>query len=215
MRVRAPLHSIDVRGRFGVGPVFSIWRGLNYARIFAVPTNPRSTRQLVMRGYITDASRAWGGLTDAQRAGWETFAEAQNRKNVFGQDFTTSGFNEYCALYVMASDIGETPVSDAPTTSAPLLVTDGAITAGSGSGEIDVDWTAGQGGYVDIYITPVLPAGRAPQDNNYRHDSYTADVTATKTLSGLVSGGKYGVKIRQIFANGQIGPWLQETLSAT
>jgi len=214
MRVRAPLHSIDVRGRFGVGPVFSIWRGMNYARIFTVPVNPMSTRQLTIRGFITDASRAWASLTDDQRSDFNDYAESLNRKNVFGQDLSASGFNEYCALYCLAADLGETPVSDAPTTSAPTLVTDGAIAEGSGNGEIDVDWTAGQGGFVDVWITQLLGPGRAPQSSDYTHDSYTADATETKTISGLTAGGKYGVKIRQVFANGQSGPWIQETLTA-
>ena len=96
MKVRAPLHSIDVRGRFGVGPVFSIWRGLNYARMLVIQGNPRSTRQLAIRGLITDASRAWAGLLDSDRAGWEVYAAGLNRKNVFGQDLETSGFNESC-----------------------------------------------------------------------------------------------------------------------
>jgi len=214
MRVRAPLHSIDVRGRFGMGPVFSIWRSLNYARLFVIPTNPRSPRQLVIRAFLTSASRAWGALSGAQRAGWEAFAGLLSRKNVFGQDLKSSGINEYCALYVLASDLGQVPVSDAPVTDAPLLVTDAAITEGANSGEIDVDWTAGQGGFVDVWITGLLPPGRKAQESDYVHSSYTLDATATVVTGGLVAGGKYGVRCRQVFLNGQTGPWLSETLTA-
>lgn len=168
-----------------------------------------------MRGFMTAASRAWNALSDANRTSFNTYAQNQNRKNVFGQDVKASGFNEYCALYTVASDLGETPVSTAPVTAAPLIVTDGAITAGAGSGEIDIDWTAGQGGYLDAWITPVLPDGREPKESDYAHNSYTTDVTATKTISGLTGGSKYSVKIRQVFANGQVGPWTVETLDAT
>lgn len=214
MRVRAPLHSIDVRGRFGVGPVFSIWRGLNYARLLVIPDNPRSDRQLVIRGLLTTASRAWAALSDGERAGWEVYAQSLNRKNVFGQDLTTSGFNEYCSCFVLASDVGETPSDTAPTVAGPLLVTDGAIAQGAGSGQITATWSAGQGGFVDVWITALLPAGRAPQESDYAHNSYTADATATKTISGLTAGGKYSVRIRQVFASGQYGPWTVETLLA-
>lgn len=214
MRVRSPLHSIDVRGRFAVGPVFSIWRGLNYARIFTVPVNPSTSRQLEIRGLMTDASRGWALITDAQRAAFEVYADGMNRKNVFGQDLKTTGFNEYVALFVLASDVGETPVSDAPVTDAPALVTDGAIATGATDGIIDITWTAGQGGFMDAWITPVLGAGRQPQKSDYTHLSYTADVTATLEISGLVVAGKYGVKIRQVALDGQVGPWLQSTLLA-
>lgn len=214
MRVRGPLHSIDVRGRFALGPVFSIWRGLNYARLFVVPTNPRSIRQLAIRALLTSSSRAWAALTTGQRTGWETYADGLTRKNVFGQEIKTSGINEFCALYVLASDTGGVPVDDAPVTDAPLLVTGVAVAEGALSGEIDVTWSAGQGGFVDVWITPVLSPGAKAQESAYSHQSYTADVTATVTISGLVPGGKYGVRARQVFANGQVGPPISATLTA-
>ena len=215
MKIRGPLHSIDARGRFGVGFVLTAWRGLSVARIFTMPTNPRSARQLTIRGIMTAASRAWSALNDANRLSWTNYAGIQNRKNVFGQDIRASGFNEYCALYCLASDMGETPVSTAPSTSKPLLVEDGAIAAGAAAGEIDITWTAGQGGSVDIYKTGELPAGRAAKESDFTHDSYTADATAILTLTGLTTGAKYGIRIRQVFANGQVGPWTQSTLNAT
>jgi len=215
MKIRAPLHSIDVRGRFGVGLVFSNWRGLSVGRIFTVPTNPRSIRQLVIRGLMTGGARAWTALTDGNRTGWTNYAGIQNRTNIFGQSVKATGFNEYCACFVLASDCGETPVAVAPVTAAPLTVTDGVISAGAASGQIDVSWTAGQGGFVDVWITGALPAGRQPRKSDYTHDSYTADATATLTLSGLTPTTKYGVRIRQVFANGQVGPPLVGIVIAT
>jgi len=169
---------------------------------------------LIIRGLLTGGSRAWDDLTDSQRDGWEVYADGLTRKNVFGQGIKTSGINEYCSCFVLASDMAETPVSDAPVTSAPVLVTDATIGEGALSGEIGVNWTAGQGGFVDVWITPLLNAGRKAQESAYSHQSYTADATATLTIDGLVAGGKYGVRCRQIFANGQFGPWFAVTLTA-
>lgn len=215
MKIKAPLHSMDARGRMGVGFVLSNWRGTSVARVFVVPRNPRSSRQLTIRALMTSASREWTSLTDAFRLGWTVYSTEQSRKNIFGQSITASGFNEYCALFVLASDIGGTPVSEAPITVGPLMVTDGVIEGGALAGEIDVDWTAGQGGFVDVWMSKLLPAGRAPKESDYVHNSYTADVTATKTISGLTTGGKYAVRIRQIFDNGQSGPPTVEILTAT
>ena len=214
MKIRGPLHSIDARGRFGVGFVMSIWRGLSVARIFTMPTNPRSSRQLAIRAIMTTASRAWNGLSDANRTTWEVYANLQNRKNVFGQDIRASGFNEYCALFSIATDAGETPGDEAPVVAAPLLVTDGDISTPALDGEILIGWTQGQTGFLDAYITQELSAGRQPRESDYRHDSFTADATETLTISGLTIAGKYGVKIRQVFASGQVGPWTQKTLLA-
>ena len=214
VRIRAPMHSVDVRGRFGVGVVFSKWRGVSVGRIFALPTNPRSTRQLVIRGLLTAASRAWTALEDIERAGWEVYAAAQSRKNIFGQDSKASGFNEYVALSMLAADMGETPLSIAPIVPGPLLVTDGLIAEGAAAGSIDITWTAGQAGFVDAWITGVLPAGRAPKQGDYKHNSYTADATETVTIADLVEGGKYGVRIRQVFESGQPGPPTVTVLTA-
>jgi len=214
VKIRAPLHSIDVRGRFGVGLVFSNWRGLSVGRIFTVPTNPRSIRQLIIRGLMTGGARAWAALTDANRTGWNVYAGIQSRTNIFGQAVKATGFNEYCACFVLASDVGETPVSEAPITASPLSVVDGAITEGATDGIIDIAWTDSQGGYVDVWKTGQLPAGRNPRESDYTHDSYTEDATESKELSGLVPGGKYGVRIRQVFANGQVGPPMVAVLVA-
>lgn len=212
MRVRGPLHSLDVRGRFGVGIVFTNWRGLSVARMFTVPTNPQSTRQVVIRALMASASRAWEDLTQPQRVGWNNYAKDVGRTNVFGQEIKTSGFNEYCALSVIAEDTGTAPGGDAPTEIAPLAVTDGVIEEGAASGEIDVTWTAGQGGFVDIWLAGPLPNGRFAVKSDFAHDSYTADVTATKTISGLTAGKQYVVSIRQVATTGQVGPWTKEEL---
>jgi len=214
MRVRAPLHSIDVRGRFGMGPVFSIWRGLNYARSLVIPVNPQSVRQLLIRGFLSGLSRAWALLTDDQRQSWEDYADLQNRKNVFGQDLKTSGINEYIALGVIAEDTEEGAVSDPPVTENPPLVGGLAFAEGALSGEIAATWTGSDGDYVDIWITKQLGAGRKAYPTDYRHDSYTAIAGGTLTISGLVAGGKYALKGRAVRTSGQVGPYQSATLTA-
>lgn len=214
MKIRAPLHSMDARGRFGVGFVFSIWKGMSTARVFSVPVNPRSSRQMVIRALLTSASRAWAALTDANRDAWDAWALLQNRKNIFGQDQKVSGYNEYCSLSVLAADVGETPVSSPPADPAPVMVTDGAIAEGAAGGEIDVTWTAGQDGFVDVWATGVLPVGRQPRESDYRHLAYVADATESYTIEGLIGGSLYGVRIRQVAADGQSGPWIGEVLEA-
>jgi len=214
MRVRAPLHSIDVRGRFGVGPVFSIWRGLNYARLLVIPVNPQSERQLLIRGFLSGLSRAWGLLTDLQREAWEAYALTLNRKNIFGQDLQTSGINEYIALGVIAEDTEEGAVSDPPTTEPPPLLGGLAFAEGVASGQIDITWSGSDGDYVDVWITQQLASGRKAYPTDYRHHSYTIIGTGTLTISDLVPGGKYSLKGRSVRASGQIGPYQSDTLTA-
>jgi hypothetical protein len=53
-----PLGSYDARGKVA-GVVYSIWRGVNYARRKVTPANPRSDDQVAIRDLINDASKAW------------------------------------------------------------------------------------------------------------------------------------------------------------
>lgn len=213
MKVRAPLHSIDVRGRFGVGPVFSIWKGQNYARVLSIPINPQTERQLDVRGYLISASRSWALLNDGQRNAWENYAEAHPRTNVFGQEVTVSGFNEYVAMAVMALDLGETPLVSPPEVPAPSFVTDLAGASGA-EGEVDVTWTAGQGGFVDVWIAGPVSAGRKSKETDYRHNVFEADEMETVTIENLVAEATYDLKVRQVFASGQVGPFGKLTATA-
>lgn len=209
MKVRAPLHSIDVRGRFGVAIVFSIWRGANYARTFTVPTNPRTARQMIIRALLTTASRAWNALTDAQRTAWDAFAQLQSRTDVFGEAIKATGINEYVALSVISADVGQVPVSDPPITDAPAVLAGADVAPTIVPGELAIDWSGADGDFVDVWITPLLPAGRKPSENLYSHAIYPAIGAPPATIDGLVSGGKYGLKVRAVRNNGQLGPFLK------
>jgi len=216
MRVRAPLHSIDVRGRFGSGVIFSIWKGRNYAKKMAIPTNPESTRQLAIRGILTTQTRAWGDLTDAQREQWKAFAENQTRKNVFGEDVKLSGFNEFVSLAALSADMGETPVSVPPETANPGTVT--GFTAGAGAtedGEIAVEWTDTYGAYVDVWLAGPLPAGRKAGKSDFRHNAYPSESDTSVDITGLTPGGIYEVKVRIVRANGQAGNFLKTRTTAS
>lgn len=58
-KVISPLMSMDARGQIGKAIVFSIWKGVNYVRQYAIPSNPNSADQVAIRGIISQASVAW------------------------------------------------------------------------------------------------------------------------------------------------------------
>jgi len=206
MKVKGPMHSIDARGKMGDSFVYSIWRGANTIRGLTVPYNPQSTRQTTIRGFLTDASRAWENLTEVQREAWRTAASTRQKTNPLGQSYYASGLNYFAGLYVLASDAGETPVESVPVTSEPVTLV-GAAFAGGDEGVITCTWSGSDGDFVDIWVTPQMNLGVMVQDNMYRHHSYTAIATGTKDITGLVSEGQYGLKVRAIRDNGQAGPF--------
>ena len=41
-KVNGPLFSLDARGQLGKALVYAIWKGLNYARKYVIPFNPKT-----------------------------------------------------------------------------------------------------------------------------------------------------------------------------
>jgi hypothetical protein len=54
-KLKAPLLSLGASGQIGKSVVFFPWKGLNAAREYVIPTNPKSEAQQTQRGYLTDA----------------------------------------------------------------------------------------------------------------------------------------------------------------
>ena len=54
-KLKAPLLSLGASGAIGKSVVFFNWKGLDVAREFVVPANPKSTDQTTQRGYLTAA----------------------------------------------------------------------------------------------------------------------------------------------------------------
>jgi hypothetical protein len=69
-RVTGPLMSFDASGTIAGSVVFSKWRGRNYVRRHAIPSNPRTTGQLAARAIIAFLGSEWASLSAPQQATW-------------------------------------------------------------------------------------------------------------------------------------------------
>lgn len=90
--VKAPLFSLDARGKIADTLVYSIWKGLNYCRQYVIPFNPNSAAQQTIRGYFSDAVTAYQAEAQPNKDAWDTAVE--------NQGFAMSGFNYYVAEYI-------------------------------------------------------------------------------------------------------------------
>jgi hypothetical protein len=79
--------SIDASGSLAKSIVFSKWRGRNYVRRLAIPSNPRTGGQLSARSIISFLAPLWAGFGAPQWATWNALAAATN----------VSAFNAYIA----------------------------------------------------------------------------------------------------------------------
>ena len=87
-RVTGPLMSIDASGTLAGALVFAKWRGRNYVRRHAVPSNPRTASQVSSRAIMKFVGSDWKNVPDLDKATWEESADAKK----------VSPFNEYIAV---------------------------------------------------------------------------------------------------------------------
>ena len=91
----------------------------SYDRSRVTPVNPNSTRQSAARSLLAAGSQSWQTLSDVQRTGWKSFADAHPRTDSLGSTITLTGHQAYVGLYCALINAGLTPSDDAPGGEAP------------------------------------------------------------------------------------------------
>ena len=88
-------------GKLGTSVVFYQNAGRQCARIFFVPTNPRTDLQVLCRQAMTAASQWWSkSLNDSQRAAWNLFAaDVAQRSGQLGLQYKRTGQQLAVASY--------------------------------------------------------------------------------------------------------------------
>lgn len=88
---RAPLFGFGASGALAKSIVYGQWKGIDVAREYVVPANPRSTSQVTQRGYMTSAVAEWHDTTNVLSAvdkeAWNRYAGIQKPAR--------SGFNQF------------------------------------------------------------------------------------------------------------------------
>lgn len=109
-----------IRGTLG-GVIYSANGSGTYARAWAPPSNPRTSKQTSERSFLGEMSTAWRNLSDAQRAAWDAFAAlgAQELFNSLGESYYASGFNWFTKCNVRLLRLGRSIISAVPTQARP------------------------------------------------------------------------------------------------
>lgn len=95
---------------------FSHNRGGQYIRQRAVPVNPSSSFQQVVRNATAALTSLWGStLTDAQREGWETYAANVLLPDSLGEPRNIGGLPQYVRSNVSRVQTALPRVDDPPT----------------------------------------------------------------------------------------------------
>ena len=76
VKVAGPMFSLSASGTLANAITFATWKGRPYVRERVIPSNPKSGAQVGRRAMFTFLSQEWAGLSTAQKATWETLADA-------------------------------------------------------------------------------------------------------------------------------------------
>lgn len=195
-KVIGPLQSTEARG--GIGAlIFNTWRGISIVKSFTSPAQPRTARQLRIRGFLTSYSQLWASRTTEERAAWDTWAADHPLSDWTGQPVRMTGHNAYVMCNVLLADMGQTAITDPPTTDAPAAVAGLALTPSSD--QISVAFTpyGGTGTQIDLWLYGPHSAGRKPKIERARHNVYGPGETSPVVIDNL-SPGVYTVFARGV-----------------
>lgn len=141
------------------GSTFARNRGGLYVRSRAVPVNPGTEFQAIVREALGTLAARWRNtLTAAQRAAWDNYALNTPRNNALGDPINIGGIGAYIRGNVVRAQAGLAYVDDGPT--LPGVPEVGTISVASRLGAsytINYDdtlpWTSEDGAALCIYMS--------------------------------------------------------------
>lgn len=211
------------------GQTFSHNRGGMYTRARAIPTNPNSPRQALARAALTASVMQWNSLTDAQRAGWDNYAQNTPVTNVLGDQIILSGQQQFVRSNSYRIRAGLAVVSAAPV----IFNTGEAWTSISSAVFVDPDLTvsgvmstaASDDGDVAGQLGFSLNAGRTYYGGPYQFGATNALAAASNAPSVVIStsdvdvpiviGNRIPIRVRNLYDDGRVSAEFRDVVTIT
>lgn len=166
-----------------------------YRRTRAIPVNPNSTQQGVVRARMSANAATWRTLTSAQRAGWSDLADNMTRSDALGSSYTLNGFLAYCSVNNNNVAAGNAVVADAPALTTPATILTAVITLTAAA--LSVAYTVtplAAGARLFTFVSPQRSAGRN-FESDYRLLAVSAAAAASPANVYAAYVAKFGVPI--------------------
>lgn len=189
----------DLRGKDGQ---VVIRKGRNSLILtpWVMPSNPRTTAQRTVRGYLTRASKTYESLTTTQATAWKNYANSITKTDpVSGKSYhptAVSVFVEYATKFLQLNPSGTIPLmpptSDFLGDSITLLVESESpgvlLFTASGANVAGVT--------TELLVQRIANANRTPSNGQYRHAAWKAFTSGSLTQQVSVSAGYYAAGYR-------------------
>lgn len=166
-----------------------------YLRSRAIPVNPGSSAQGLVRARMSANSAAWRALTGAQRAGWADLGLSMVRTDSLGQSYTLQGNQAYASVNNIRLLCSLAVVSDAPALVTPPVITTATITLTAASLSIAYTPTPMPAAtYLIVYASPQRSAGRS-YESDFRFVKLGAAAAASPLVALTEYTAKFGVPV--------------------
>jgi len=206
--VRSPFESVAGAVGGSNGVVTYVSGGRQMLRDYVVPTNPQTSYQTAIRGYLALASQAYQQTTDAEREAWATLAANMTRDDALGQGYDISAQMAYMMVNQYRQIAGEAITDTAPAYELAILsgtpsASHDASTSNFYSTE-DADLQTFDG-FALISATDALPGlARQARANEYAAVGIDySDSIATVTSGALLVLERPDSTVRHILAVGE------------
>lgn len=184
-KVSGPLLSLDARGQIGNAMVFSGWKGIPYARKYVIPANPKSTKQVQVRGTFTFLHEVYKQSPQLFRNPWEALAKGKPLTS--WNYFTKKNLSPiYTAADLTAFVFEEGANGGLPPDTITSTPGAGQITIATTNPATPVGWTLA--GMVGLALRDMDPHGDVVEPMQAAEDTVTFD---SVTITGLTTGQLY------------------------
>jgi hypothetical protein len=132
----------------------------SYIRERAVPVNPNTTFQQLIRSIFANLAVLWSAtLTSVQRAGWETYALATPITDALGNNQILTGISMYGKCNAARLNAGKTRIDTAPAVGGLGILSPIGPSAVAATDTVTVSyintdtWATAAGGHLFIYVS--------------------------------------------------------------
>lgn len=181
-------------------------RAGQYKRNRRSPVQPVGTgRRATVRAAFGAASTAWAGLTNAQRASWESFAPSHPVTDALGQSIVLTGHQMFVRVYASRLNVGLAAPTLPPADLALPDVSDAVMTFSVATG-ISISFTgAATSAPIAVAVSRPMSAGRGFNKTFWQPPGtagYTDAASSPFTLSTAAYAAEFGTPVagQRVFA---------------